>query len=96
MLGVPGASGRASRAIYGRMHSTVEKTTLYLPPELHRALKEAARRERKSQAELIREALARYLSEKARPPLRSIGVAEDEALTGRDAERWLEEAWRER
>jgi len=71
----------------------VEKTTLYLPPELRRALKEVARREGRSQAELIREALVAYLEKKTRPLPRSLGLGEDEGLAGRDAEAWLEKAW---
>ncbi|WP_223674071.1 ribbon-helix-helix domain-containing protein, partial [Proteus terrae] len=74
----------------------MEKTTLYLPPELHRALKEAARREGKSQAELIREALAAYLTQRQRPAFRSLGVGEDEELSGRASEGWLERVWSER
>jgi len=74
----------------------MEKTTLYLPPELHRALKEAARREGKSQAELIREALAAYLTQRQSPAFRSLGVGEDEELSGRASEGWLERVWSER
>ncbi len=74
----------------------MEKTTLYLPPELHRALREAARREGKSQAELIREALAAYLAQRQRPSFRSLGAGEDEELSGRTSEAWLERAWSER
>lgn len=83
--------------IYGMWYTgLMEKTTLYLPPELHRALKNVARQEGKSQAELIREALAAYLARRDRPRLQSIGVAGDQGLTGRDAEVWLEKAWLER
>ena len=71
----------------------MEKTTLYLPAELRRALKEAARREGKSQAELIREALSAYLARREKPRLRSLGVGEDPELSGRASEKWLEEVW---
>lgn len=74
----------------------MEKTTLYLPSDLHRALKEAARQEGKSQAELVREALAAYLAKRKKPELRSLGVAEDEELSGRESEAWLGKAWLER
>ncbi|MBI5813277.1 MAG: CopG family transcriptional regulator [Deinococcota bacterium] len=73
----------------------MEKTTLYLPPELHRALKHVAKQDGKSQAELIREALAAYLAQRERPRLRSLGVAGDEELSGRESEAWLEKAWLE-
>ena len=71
----------------------MEKTTLYLPAELRRALKETARREGKSQAELIREALSAYLARRKKPRLRSLGVGEDPELSGRASEKWLEEVW---
>jgi len=74
----------------------MEKTTLYLPTELRRALKETARREGKSQAELIREALSAYLARRKKPRLRSLGVGEDPELSGRASEKWLEEAWAKR
>lgn len=72
------------------------KTALYLPPELHRALKEAVWQEGQSQAERIREALAAYLARRQSPTLRSLGVGEDEELSGRASEGWLERVWSER
>ena len=68
----------------------MEKTTLYLPQRLKRLLEMRARQEGRSQAELIREALERYLS---RPASRSLGAGEDPELTGRGAEAWLKAAW---
>src|SRR5206468_1651199 len=41
----------------------MEKTTLYLPKELQRELRETARREGRPQAALVREALDTYLLE---------------------------------
>ncbi|GLV48922.1 hypothetical protein TJA_20250 [Thermus sp. LT1-2-5] len=73
----------------------MEKTTLYLPRDLHQALKEASKQEGKSQAEIVREALTLYLAHRKRPALRSLGVGEDEALTGRESEAWLRKAWGE-
>ncbi len=71
----------------------MRKLTIRLPPELHRALKEAARREGKSQAELVREALSLYLAGRGEPRPRSLGASEDPELSGRALEKWLEEAW---
>jgi predicted transcriptional regulator len=71
----------------------MEKTTIYLPPELHRALKEAARLERKPQADVLRRALEEYLGRKERPRLRSVGVGEDRELSGVDSEDWLRAQW---
>jgi hypothetical protein len=71
----------------------MEKTTIYLTPELHRALKEAARLEKKPQADVLRRALEEYLGRKERPPLRSVGVGEDRELSGADSEDWLRAEW---
>jgi plasmid stability protein len=53
----------------------VEKTTLYLPTEIQLALRDAAKRVGRSQADLVREALSRYLAEQPRPMPKSIGIA---------------------
>lgn len=73
---------------------SMEKTTLYLPTELHRAVREAAEREGRSQADVIRAALQAYLAERPRPRPTSIGLGRDPALSGREAEGWLERRWR--
>lgn len=70
-----------------------DKTTLYLPRELHRALKEAAHREGRSQAELVRRALEEYLSRKPRPAIGSIGAGADEELSASRSEEWLADEW---
>ncbi len=72
----------------------MEKTTLYLPRELHRALRENSRRTGRPQAEVVREALQSYLSQQERPVLRSIGIAEDRELNSEQTEDWLRENWR--
>jgi hypothetical protein len=46
------------------------KTTVYLPPELKRALAKAARQRRCSEAELLRQAVARFVEDDATPPPR--------------------------
>ena len=71
----------------------MRKLTIRLPLKLHRVLKEAARREGKSQAELVREALSLYLARREKPRLHSLGTGEDPELSGRASEKWLEEAW---
>jgi predicted transcriptional regulator len=71
----------------------MEKTTIYLTPELHRALKEAARQEKRPQADVLRRALEEYLERMERPQLRSVGVGEDTELSGADSEDWLRAEW---
>jgi Ribbon-helix-helix protein, copG family len=72
----------------------VEKTTLYLPPELQAELRDAARRSGKPQAEIIRAALRAYLDGEAAPPMpRSFGAFEDLGVTGAESEAWLEQEW---
>ncbi len=71
----------------------MEKTTLYLPSDLHRALREEARRTGQPQAELVREALRSYLGGRTRPQPRSLGLGEDGGLAARDSETWLEREW---
>ena len=71
------------------------KTTLYLPVDLQRALRDEAKRCGSSQAELLREALAQFLGARARPQPMSIGIASDGSLAGRDSEEWLRRTWGE-
>lgn len=71
----------------------MEKTTLYLTPEIQRGLREMAKRKGRPQSELIRTALAEYLEKSERPSLRSIGAGEDRDLAARDAEDWLKSEW---
>jgi hypothetical protein len=71
----------------------MEKTTIYLPPELHQALKNAARVEKKPQADVLRRALEEYLGRQERRLPRSLGLGEDKELSGADSEDWLYEQW---
>lgn len=67
------------------------KITLYLPTELHHALRELSRRMGRPQADVVREALHLYIGQQNRPPLRSLGLGEDAELHGAQTEDWLEE-----
>lgn len=71
----------------------VNKTTLYLPDELRRSLKDVARRTGRREAEVVREALGIYLAQQAPPQPRSLGAGEDPDLAGRDSEHWLQDRW---
>ena len=87
--GQPGLAAR--RHIWYK--ALVEKTTLYLPDELKRALRDAARRLGRAQADLVREALAAYLRAQPRPIPRSLGAGADKELAARDSEAWLRAHW---
>ena len=73
----------------------MEKTTLYLPSELQRSLAATAKREGRSQAEIVRDALSTYFSGNA--PLRphSIGAGSDNEVTGATSEEWLRKNWKQ-
>jgi predicted transcriptional regulator len=72
----------------------MEKTTLYLTPELLRMLQDVSRRKRRPQAELVREALQQYLERQERQLPRSIGIAASGKIDATETEAWLEEHWR--
>jgi predicted transcriptional regulator len=71
----------------------VGKTTVYLPPELRRSLRAAAIRQRRPQAELVREALTDYLSKLQRPRLPWIGMGEDDEVSGATSEDYIRSSW---
>jgi Arc/MetJ-type ribon-helix-helix transcriptional regulator len=72
----------------------VQKTTLYLPSELLRELRDAARRTGQSQADIVRAALRAYLDREAAPPMpKSFGAGWDLGVTGEESEAWLEREW---
>ena len=64
----------------------MERTTIYLDAELKRKLKEAAARARVSEAKMIREALASYLSREEPVLLEPVGESEDGGVADRDEE----------
>lgn len=70
----------------------MEKTTLYLPKQLQRELKDAARRTGRPQAELVREALTEYLAKQERPLPSFVGSIDDpNMIQASEAKRWLRE-----
>ncbi len=72
----------------------MEKTTLYLSGELQRSLLATAKREGRSQADIIRAALSAYLSGRSPLRLRSIGAAADDEVRGATSEEWLRRNWK--
>ena len=75
--------------------TTMEKTTLYLPAALKDRLEAVARGEGRTQADLAREAIERYLVGKD-PPRPRWGIAEecpDDGITSENLDRFLARAW---
>lgn len=77
---------------YG-IFSCVEKTTLYLPSDLQRSLRDEGERSGRPQAALIREAIAQYLARRPVRLPRSIGVGSDGKVGGEASERWIRKEW---
>lgn len=73
----------------------MQKTTLYLPDALSQQLKVEAKRQNKSQAELMREALAGYVQSRPRALPRSLGLADDAGVSAADSEDWIRQRWSE-
>jgi hypothetical protein len=71
----------------------MHKTTLYLPTDLQQRLRDLARRTGRPQAELVRDALERYLAAAPTPRPICIGTGDDPDLDARDAKQWLHERW---
>lgn len=71
----------------------MKRTTVYLPEEADLALKGLAQRTKRSQAELIREAIEQYLLKEEQTLPRSIGMG----TSGRTdlSERYEELLWQE-
>jgi predicted transcriptional regulator len=80
---------------YGKVE-VMEKTTVYLPVDLQRALHDEGRRTRRAQADLIREAIGAYLAKRPRRIPRSVGIAADGKVSGRRSEPWIEREWSRR
>jgi predicted transcriptional regulator len=71
----------------------MEKTTLYLTDDLQRELQEIAKREKRSQASLIREALVEYVTARSTPWPESIGMGQDGEIPAERAKEWVRREW---
>jgi hypothetical protein len=71
----------------------LDKTTIYLPKELHVALKRTSRRTGKPQVQLIREALVAYLDDQTRPRPATTGMISLATVSSDNLEEWLDENW---
>lgn len=73
----------------------MKKCSIALPEDLLVELQAIARRESKSQSEVIREALAEYVTdnERGKPRPKSFGMASSGRIQAADLEDWLAETW---
>lgn len=71
----------------------MEKTTVYLPPELQVELRAAAKRLGKPQAQIVRDAVAAYVADLPDWFPKGCGIGEDATLDARDLERVLDAEW---
>ena len=72
---------------------TMKKTSIYFPVELQIEIKTRAKQERRTEAALIREAVANYLAYAKKPLPRIIGMASSGKITGEGSEDWLYANW---
>jgi len=68
----------------------MKKTSLYLEPELDRALAQLAVQEGVSKAEAIRAALRKAVADVHRPRIRAIGVGEGPGDVADNVDRYLD------
>ena len=70
----------------------MERTTVYLTQELKTSIRNVAKREGRSEADVIREALARYVAEPQfqRPRPKSLGIAHSGRIQSDQLEEWLD------
>lgn len=69
------------------------KTSVYLPWDLQQELRSLARRTGRPQAELLRDAVRRYVDEQPAELPSSIGIASSGGLHARDAKAWVHAEW---
>ena len=68
----------------------MKKTSLYLEPELDRALDQLAAQEGVSKAEAIRGALRKAVADVHRPRIRAIGIGEGPGDVADNVDRYLD------
>lgn len=75
---------------------SVEKTTLYLTPDLQRELVATARREGRPQAAIVRDALERYMATAPRglpPSVGAVDTCPDDGVDASNVKAWMRERW---
>jgi predicted transcriptional regulator len=73
----------------------MEKTTLYLPPELMAAYSALARNPRRAKAELMRDALREYAARQDYQLPDWVGmIASDDEVNSANVKTWLRDNWK--
>ncbi len=72
----------------------MKKTTIYIPEELATTVAAAAKRQGTSEASLIREAIATYVTTIERPWPKTIGIVSDGSIQSDEIEDWINANWR--
>ena len=72
----------------------MKKTTIYLSDELVIEIKSASRRERRPEAEIIREALGGYFKRQKRSLPSFVGMVSDGSFDASKDEEYLAEHWK--
>jgi hypothetical protein len=81
----------------GGRFPAMNKTTVYLPPDLQRRLQQLSRRTGRPQADLIRDALQAYLDGQPAPSRPGfVGMGEDPELSADRAKAWVRARWSRR
>jgi hypothetical protein len=71
----------------------MKRTTIYLPDDLVVEITIRAKQEQRTEADLIREAVATYLANGKRPLPRILGMASGGLVSGEESEDWLMANW---
>ena len=75
--------------------SAMEKTTLYLPPELMAAYSALSRKQRRAKAELMRDALREYAERQEYQLPDWVGmIASDDEVNSSNVKEWVRDNWK--
>ncbi len=74
----------------------MEKTTIYLPTSVKYELRALARQTTRTEAEIVRTAIAKYVAEESagRPSPQSWGMYSDGSIDAENYEEFLNEHWK--
>jgi hypothetical protein len=71
----------------------MKRKTVYFHEEMALEIRSRAKQEQRTEADLIREAVATYLANRKRPLPRILGMASGGLVSGEESEDWLMANW---